>query len=335
MIIVENNKNLKPFNTFGLDVRCKRFIEYSSEDELAAIWTDSLAKPVIHIGRGSNLLFTEDFDGTILHSAISGIEIVSENENSALVQVSSGVLFDDFCEWAAEKGLWGVENLSLIPGETGAAAVQNIGAYGAEIKDTVFSVRCFDTCEKEFVELSNEDCSYGYRDSSFKHNRGRYIITAVNFRLSKEYAPQLSYKALASVFSSKDNLTPKIVRDTVIGIRNEKLPDPAIIGSAGSFFKNPVVTDKKYQELCDIFGEVPHYDLPDSTVKIPAAFLIEKCGWKGYKETNVAVWEKQPLVIVNYTMKASAKEILELEAKIVKSIKEKTGLELQPEVDHI
>jgi len=337
MITVENDRNLRDFNTFGLDVKCSRFIEYTSEGELELLVSDALKQPLFHIGRGSNLLFTKDFQGTILHSTISFINILSKEKDTCSIEVGAGLLFDDFCAWAASNNLWGVENLSLIPGEVGAAAVQNIGAYGSEIKDVIQSVRCFDTIDKVFIEKSCADCNYGYRDSFFKgpENRGRYIITSVVILLRRDYYPQLGYRALAERVVDNDDLTPEIVRNTVIKIRNEKLPDPKVVGSAGSFFKNPVVPLSQYNELVNKYGTVPHYDMPNGMIKIPAAFLIEQSGWKGYKEGNAAVWEKQPLVLVNLTGKASASEILDLENKIITSVYEKFSIELKPEVDHI
>ena len=336
-------------NTFGMKVKAKCFIEYDSIADLVDIEFEELTRPVLHIGGGSNLLFTDDFKGTILHSKIDFIEILEEDESSSsvLVSVGAGVVFDDFCDWAAKEGLWGVENLSYIPGEVGASAVQNIGAYGVEVKDVIKTVYCYDTVEEEFVSFSNEECEYGYRDSAFKDPeiKGRYIVTHVVFELSRVPRPRLEYGHLKSTVesaASSDTLTPALIRKIIIKIRKEKLPEPSVMGSAGSFFKNPVISAKHFnnieqaaKEELGVEYEGPHYDLPDGSVKVPAAWMIERCGWKGRRSGGAAVYEKQPLVIVNYTGEAYPEEIVGLERRIIASVKEKFGVELHPEVEHI
>ena len=346
-----------------------------------------LPAPVLHIGGGSNLLFTKDFPGTLLHSRIKFIRaaeaIGNDMDDSAasqgsdfpghrdiMVEVGAGTTFDDFCRWAAEKGLWGVENLSHIPGETGAAAVQNIGAYGVEIKDVIDKIHCYDMVLGRTVSFNADECGYGYRDSLFKRDRkGRYIVTSVTFRLSAEPRPVLGYGHIRSAVESAlrdrgaqagsapagsaiqdgreagnafPGLTPAIIRDVITGIRKEKLPEPAELGSAGSFFKNPVVPKSDYDRVASIaalyLGEgctVPHYDAGSGFVKIPAAWLIEQCGWKGYREGNVGVYDRQPLVIINATGKATPDEVIALEDKIVSSVHSRFGITLTPEVEHI
>ena len=328
-------------NTFGMKVKARCFIEYDSVADLVDIEFEELARPVLHIGGGSNLLFTDDFKGTVLHSKINFIEILE----NGLVSVGAGVVFDDFCAWAAKEGLWGVENLSYIPGEVGASAVQNIGAYGVEVKDVIRTVYCYDTVEEEFVSFDVSECEYGYRDSIFKDPeiKGRYIVTHVVFALSREPMPRLEYGHLReAVEAAGAMLTPELIRKVIIKIRKEKLPEPSVMGSAGSFFKNPVVPAEHFQKIESAakaeFGaeyKVPHYDLADGMVKIPAAWMIEQCGWKGRRSGGAAVWEKQPLVIVNYTGEAYPEEIIGLEKRIVASVKAKFGVELHPEVDHI
>ena len=328
-------------NTFGMKVKARCFIEYDSVADLVDIEFEELARPVLHIGGGSNLLFTDDFKGTVLHSKINFIEIL----DNGLVSVGAGVVFDDFCAWAAKEGLWGVENLSYIPGEVGASAVQNIGAYGVEVKDVIRTVYCYDTVEEEFVNFDVSECEYGYRDSIFKDPeiKGRYIVTHVVFALSREPMPRLEYGHLReAVEAAGAMLTPELIRKVIIKIRKEKLPEPSVMGSAGSFFKNPVVPAEHFQKIESAakaeFGaeyKVPHYDLADGMVKIPAAWMIEQCGWKGRRSGGAAVWEKQPLVIVNYTGEAYPEEIIGLEKRIVASVKAKFGVELHPEVDHI
>ena len=404
-------------NTFGMKVKARCFIEYDSVADLVDIEFEELARPVLHIGGGSNLLFTDDFKGTVLHSKINFIEILDEGQcipeapshsvgpspypgvgkcllhtngtssedvdstdtvtknpsKSVIVSVGAGVVFDDLCAWAAKEGLWGVENLSYIPGEVGASAVQNIGAYGVEVKDVIRTVYCYDTVEEEFVSFDVSECEYGYRDSIFKDPevKGRYIVTHVVFELSRTPQPKLEYGHLREAVTaivgesrcvpevgecllhtngtSPDNrnkpaskLTPELIRKVIIKIRKEKLPEPSVMGSAGSFFKNPVVPAEHFQKIESAakaeFGvdyKVPHYDLPDGMVKIPAAWLIEQCGWKGRRSGGAAVYDKQPLVIVNYTGEAYPEEIIGLEKRIVASVKAKFDVELHPEVDHI
>ena len=336
-------------NTFGMKVKTRCFIEYDSVADLVDIEFEELARPVLHIGGGSNLLFTDDFKGTVLHSKINFIEEIGSEGDFALVSVGAGVVFDDFCDWAAKEGLWGVENLSYIPGEVGASAVQNIGAYGVEVKDVIRKVYCYDTVEEEFVNFDVEDCDYGYRDSAFKDPeiKGRYIVTHVVFALSREPQPKLDYGHLkaaveeAAAVSGKP-VSPALVRKVIIRIRKEKLPEPSVMGSAGSFFKNPVITAEHFTRIetaakAELGADykVPHYDLPDGTVKVPAAWMIEQCGWKGRRSGGAAVYEKQPLVIVNYTGEAYPEEIIGLERRVIASVKQKFDVVLHPEVEHI
>ena len=372
-------------NTFGMKVKARCFVEYDSVADLVDIEFEELARPVLHIGGGSNLLFTDDFKGTVLHSKIDFIEILDDSDchssagapatssmidreervekssSPVLVSVGAGVVFDDFCEWAAKEGLWGVENLSYIPGEVGASVVQNIGAYGVEVKDVIRTVYCYDTVEEEFVNFDVEECEYGYRDSIFKDPeiRGRYIVTHVVFELSREPKPRLDYGHLKAAVEShaSQSLTPALIRKVIIKIRKEKLPEPSVMGSAGSFFKNPVITVEHFARIEAAakaeFGadyKVPYYVIPsgspvipseaegrveESLIKLPAAWLIEQCGWKGRRSGNAAVWDKQPLVIVNYTGEAFPEEIIGLERRIIASVKAKFDIELHPEVDHI
>ena len=333
-------------NTFGMKVKARCFIEYDSVADLVDIEFEELARPVLHIGGGSNLLFTDDFKGTVLHSKIDFIEILDEPSNEVLVSVGAGVVFDDFCAWAAKEGLWGVENLSYIPGEVGASAVQNIGAYGVEVKDVIRRVYCYDTVEEEFVNFSVEECGYGYRDSIFKDPevKGRYIVTHVVFALSRVPQPKLEYGHLKDAFAevASSSLTPDLIRKTIIKIRKEKLPEPSVKGSAGSFFKNPVISMADFQRIeasakAELGADykVPHYDLPDGTVKVPAAWMIEQCGWKGKRSGGAAVWDKQPLVIVNHTGEAYPEEIVGLEKRIIASVRTKFGVELSHEVEHV
>jgi UDP-N-acetylmuramate dehydrogenase len=344
MINTTYYQDLTKMNTFGMKVKARCFMEYDSVADLVDIEFEELARPVLHIGGGSNLLFTDDFKGTVLHSKINFIEIL-EDGSDVLVSVGSGVVFDDFCAWAAKEGLWGVENLSYIPGEVGASAVQNIGAYGVEVKDVIRTVYCYDTVEEEFVKFDVEECEYGYRDSVFKDPevKGRYVVTHVVFALSRTPQPRLDYGHLRdAVMTAGSELTPALIRRVIIKIRKEKLPEPSVMGSAGSFFKNPVITAEHFARMeaaakAELGSDykVPHYDLPDGTVKVPAAWMIEQCGWKGRRSGGAAVYDKQPLVIVNYTGDAYPEEIVGLERRIIASVKAKFDIDLHPEVEHV
>ena len=355
MIKTTYYQDLTKMNTFGMKVKARCFMEYDSVADLVDIEFEELSRPVLHIGGGSNLLFTDDFKGTVLHSRIDFMEILEEQtegqslpEAPVLVSVGAGVVFDDFCEWAAKEGLWGVENLSYIPGEVGASAVQNIGAYGVEVKDVIRKVYCYDTVEEEFVHFDVEDCEYGYRDSIFKDPevKGRYIVTHVVFALSRTPQPRLEYGHLKAAVEEQaeraGGLTPALIRKVIIKIRKEKLPEPSVMGSAGSFFKNPVISREHFEKIDNAARvehgadfKVPHYDLEDGSVKVPAAWMIEQCGWKGKRSGGAAVWDKQPLVLVNYTGEAYPEEIIGLECRIKESVKKKFGVYLHPEVDHI
>ena len=346
-----------------MKVSCRTYVEVTDPEDLLTLDFDALPQPLFVMGGGSNLLFTKDFPGTVLHLCNKGYTILPDS----LVRVGAGVVFDDFCACAAGKGLWGPENLSLIPGEVGASAVQNIGAYGVEAKDIIDTVHAFDLRERRFVDIPGSDCGYGYRTSLFKTAwKGRYIITAVTFRLSAVPQPKLDYggvrKALEARFPVKpgmteDNkpgmteevvmpdlighLTPQMVRETVIAIREQKLPDPKVTGSAGSFFCNPVIERDHFDRIVAIAKaengpeyEVPHYDVGER-VKVPAAWMIDQCGFKGAREGGAQVYPKQPLVIVNATGEATPGEIIALEQRVIGTIRDKYGIELHPEVEHV
>lgn len=361
---IEFNRNLKSQNTFGMDVSCDCYAEYDSAEDLAGFFSEGkqfeLPQPFLHIGGGSNLLFTRDFPGTVFHSGIRFISVLSDGSQSAAVEVGAGTPWDEFCGWCAENGLWGPENLSGIPGETGAAAVQNIGAYGVEFKDIASKIRCFDAVTSSVRIFKAGECDYGYRDSMFKKSaKGRYIVLSVIFELSREPKPRLGYgrvrEAVAGALMSgadtesgkaedvaAGKLTPSEIRSVILSIRDSKLPDPSVTGSAGSFFKNPVVPKSSFDKVDNYakskYGAdyvVPHFDAGSGFVKIPAAWLIEQCGWKGYAEGNVGVYEKQPLVIVNLTGKAVPDEIIALKDRITASVVNLFGIELVPEVEII
>jgi len=366
MLKITSNRNIKDLNTFALKACAAKYIRYDASQDLLGVDWDNIPKPVLPIGQGSNLLFTGDFPGTLLHSQIEGIHVLEERcvGDDVFVHVGSGVVWDELCAWAARKGFWGVENLSCIPGTVGAAPVQNVGAYGVEAADIIDSVECFDIQSRKFVVLTPGECEWGYRDSFFKHNRGRFVVTAVVFHFRVDFSPRLEYGHLREevernaelCYASSDPyrsvleprfgvelpVNPQLVRDTVKIIREGKLPNPKKVGSAGSFFKNPVVGADIYEKALNIVrssrgasAQIPHYDLPDGSVKIPAAFLIDYCGLKEAKVGGAALWQSQPLVIVNAKGKATAEDILALEKIIVDKVADIFGITLVPEVDHI
>ena len=336
MIKKEFNYSLSAQNTFRMRVSCACYIEYDSIEDLKSLDFDSLPRPLLSIGEASNILFTGDFKGTVLRSRINYIKYFDVGADSVPLAVGAGVKWDELVEKCCKDKLWGLENLSLIPGTVGAAAVQNVGAYGVEAKDIIAGVTCFDIKTREKTAFKVQDCHYEYRDSIFKQEeyKGRYIITGVLFRLSRVPAPKIEYGALKSIFSEAPS-EPMQVREAVINIRNSKLPAVEEIGSAGSFFKNPVVSPALFAKICEGYESVPHYLLPGGFVKVPAAWLIEQSGMKGESVGGASVYEKQPLVIVNRSGKAEAEDVLALENKIVEAVKEKFGVHLQPEVEHV
>lgn len=352
------NASLLPYNTFGMDVKAAILAEYETLDELKELLADEEicrlmdqqrakgALPFWHIGAGSNLLFQGDYAGVVLHNTGKGITLLEDGE---CIEVKAGTVWDDVCQWCADHGLYGAENLSLIPGETGAGAVQNIGAYGVEIKDLVKEVRCWDVTDQQMVSLSRQKMQYGYRASLLKQAeaKSRYIVISVVLQLSKEPVLHLEYAGLQQALSAVANPTLQDVRNAVIAIRQGKLPDPKELGNAGSFFKNPVVKKEVYEALLQEWrngsdrmaahGEeasIPHYVVNEDLIKIPAGWLIEQCGWKGKSIGRAGVYEKQCLVLVNRGG-ATPQEIVTLCKTVVTSVKEKFGIEIEPEVNLI
>lgn len=340
MELFEHDKDLSRLTTFGVKAKARLFAEYDSIKALTRISRTPafLDNEVLHIGSGSNLLFTNDFDGLVLHSAIKGMNIYRKDDNTCYAISGAGEQWKDFVEWTIDNDLAGLENLAGIPGEVGAAAVQNIGAYGAEVKDTLFAVECFDTLSRKTVRFSAEECRFGYRDSRFKHDwKNRYYILRVSFLLSPgRKASNLDYGPLQSL-EQRLGHCPDIreVADEVIRVRDSKLPDPAVIGSAGSFFKNPIVSEYYYkEEILRDNPDVPCYPAGDGKVKIPAGWLIEHAGLKGKRVGGAEVWEKQCLVIVNKG-DATANDIIRLSDLIKKQVRDKFAVMLTPEVNFI
>lgn len=337
MITELKDFDLSRHNTFGMRVKCARWIEYTSADDLPVIMRQIGDMPFKAIGEGSNLLFEGDYDGALLHSRVLDMEAGIDDNGDFLLTAGSGLIFDDVVAHVCRAGIWGMENLSAIPGQVGAAAVQNIGAYGVEVADIVDEVRCYDTVGRCEVAFTASDCRYGYRMSVFKTPEvaGRYIVTSVRFRLAKGAGPRLDYGNLRASLGAAEP-TPLSVRDAVIAVRDSKLPAVDQFGSAGSFFKNPVVDKSVFDNIASRYDAMPpHYDLPGSQVKIPAAWLIEQCGFKGMERGNVAVWARQPLIIVNLTGRAEPHEIIELQRDITEAVDRRFGITLHPEVEHV
>ncbi len=358
MKTIRKNASLLAYNTFGMDVKAAVFAEYEYTKELQEILADDEVQelmrqqreqgeiPFWHIGAGSNLLFKGDYPGVVLHCTATGMKLRDDGET---LEVLAGTTWDDVCKRCAELELYGAENLSLIPGEAGAAAVQNIGAYGVEVKDLIQEVICWDVIDQKECVLTCEDMQYGYRSSLLKSPaaKSRYIVTCVVLKLSKTPVLHLDYAGLKQALDGKENPTAQEVRDAVIAIRQGKLPDPKVLGNAGSFFKNPVVEKNVYERiLCEWRGgsehieahgveaTIPHYIINEELIKIPAGWLIEQCGWKGKTVGRAGVYEKQCLVLVNRGG-ATPEEIVNLCQEIVKSVKEKFGVEIDPEVNLI
>ena len=330
---IRDNCSLAGRNTFGMDVRADHMLEWSTPEELISQLQD-IEKPVLMIGGGSNLLFMGDFNGTVIHSTISTIEVLGHTGDNVHVKVGSGVVWDDFVAWCTVNGLWGVENLSAIPGEVGAAAVQNIGAYGVEAKDVIDTVQTIcleDGSERDF---SNAECKYAYRQSIFKNElKGQYAVAYVIFKLSRKPQPKLGYGALGQEVERLGGPTLKNIRQAVISIRDSKLPDPKVLGNAGSFFMNPVVTEQEFDIIRNNHPDVPSYPAPGG-IKVPAGWLIEKCGWKGRSLGPAAVYDKQALVLVNKGG-ATGADIKHLADAIIADVKQKFGITLSTEVNYI
>lgn len=336
-IAISHHHSLREHNTFGLEVKAKQFISYHTIDELVEVLASLRDKgeQILHIGGGSNLLFTKDFEGTILHSEIKFIEEISRDDKHIFFRVGSGVVWDDFCAQMARENYFGTENLSYIPGEVGASAIQNIGAYGMEVASIIHEVETFEVATGQPRVFRVQECEYGYRDSIFKNRlKGKYIVTAVVFRLSRIPVVHLDYGPMREFNSRGENLTAQAIRDAVIDIRRSKLPEPKEMGSAGSFFKNPVIPVEIYRTIAAAYTDVPHFVISEDEIKIPAAWLIEQCGWKGKRHRGAGVYEKQPLILVNLGH-ATANDIMELATLIQQSVFKKFHIQLEPEVNYI
>ena len=329
-----SNYNLKQHNTFGIEAKCAQFVEYSSEAEAKEVaeLLRNMRVPYIIIGGGSNLLLTRDYEGIVVHSACKGIE-----RNGNRLVCGSGEVFDDVVAQSIEMGLYGAENLSLIPGDVGASAVQNIGAYGAEAKDLIRSIRAIEIATGNVCVIEKAECEYGYRQSKFKHDwKNQYLILSVEYEFAATFEPRLDYGNIRAelVKEGISQPTAQQLRNTIIRIREAKLPDPKVLGNAGSFFMNPIVDRQKYEALATQYEGMPHYDIDADHVKIPAGWMIDQCGWKGKSMGRAGVHDKQALVLVNRGG-ATGQEVVALCQQIQADVKQKFGIDIYPEVNVI
>lgn len=327
--------DLKPYTTFRVAAKAASLVVAGSAADIAEV-LDSGAKPAIILGGGSNILFTQDVDGLVLVNRIEGRDVVATLDDHVIVRFGAGESWHECVRWTVDNGWGGLENLALIPGTTGAAPMQNIGAYGVEQMACFHELTAMDRATGATMTFDAPRCRFGYRESVFKHElRDRMIITSVSYRLSTKPVINASYADVGNELASRDLSSPSIrdVFDAVVAIRRRKLPDPAVIGNAGSFFKNPVVDHRVYLDVCRIHGgEVPHYPQADGSVKVPAAWLIDRCGWKGYRRGDAGVHEHQALVIVNHG-DATGEELLALSYDIQQSVRDRFGIDLEREVN--
>lgn len=336
MLDIHVNHDLLPYNTFGLRARAARFCELTDLGQLLELYTlpDFDPEHTVWLGGGSNILFMEDYEGLVVHIANKGVQELERNNGKVLIEAQAGEIWHDFVLKTLSMGLSGLENLSLIPGTVGASPIQNIGAYGVEVKDVIHSVRCFDLLSHDFVDLSNEACQFAYRDSFFKREgKNRYMIVSVKFLLNTQFTPRLQYGELKHFVEKQFPDRPPTAREVanaVCAIRQMKLPDPAILGNVGSFYKNPVVSAAKFRELQGKYPTIPHYTQADGSEKLAAGWLIEQCGLKGKQIGGAAVHDKQALVLVN-KKSATAADVRGLSNYICAEIWAKFGVSLEPE----
>ncbi|MEO6314011.1 MAG: UDP-N-acetylmuramate dehydrogenase [Chitinophagaceae bacterium] len=332
---IQQNTSLKAFNTFGIDVRAAFFAAFADKDALEGLTKMNMGMPTLILGGGSNMLFTGDFNGWVLKNTITGIEKIGEDEAFVYIKAGGGENWHQFVLYCINHGWAGVENLSLIPGNMGASPMQNIGAYGVEIKDVFHELEAFHLQEKTVARFGLADCGFGYRESVFKGKyKGQFAITSVTLRLRKDPVFNTSYGAIVQEMDAMGvrDITIKAVSDAVIRIRTSKLPDPAITGNAGSFFKNPQVSAQKFESLKQLYPAVVGYPAAEGTVKLAAGWLIEQCGWKGYRRGDAGCHAKQALVLVNYG-NSTGKAIYDLSTEILTSVHKKFGVQLEREVN--
>jgi len=333
-----HNQSLKNYNTFGIAATARHFCEINSISDLEAALTMDEYPDKFILSGGSNMLLTSDLNSFVLHINLKGIEVVAETENEVVIRVMAGENWHDMVLWTLEQNYGGLENMSLIPGNTGTAPIQNIGAYGVELKDTFVSCEALNVSSMEIETFSKKDCQFGYRDSFFKNEgKGKYIIVSVNFRLTKQHhILNTSYGAIEGELEKNSiaNPTIKDISDAVVAIRQSKLPDPKVLGNSGSFFKNPVIGKSAFEHFASEHPEAPFYKISETEYKVPAGWLIEQCGFKGKRFGDAGVHKNQALVLVNYG-NATGQEILDLARNIMASVKEKFGITIVPEVNVI
>lgn len=332
---IQNNIDLKPYNTFGVHALANQFIEINHENQLIGLYNSGIFKNKFFVlGGGSNILFTQDFEGTIIKIANKGIQHFIEG-NNIYVTAAGGEIWNDLVWYCVDHGFPGLENMALIPGTVGASPIQNIGAYGIELMDIMYTCRAFDTMTGEFKTFSNQDCGFSYRDSIFKSKyKGRFIIVSVTYKLNLHSKLNTSYGAIEAELAKRgiSNPTIKDIAEVVSHIRVEKLPDPSTIGNAGSFFKNPIIPNFQLEKLKEVYPNIVCFPMDDTHTKVAAGWLIEQCGWKGKEVGEVAIWKNQALVITNKN-KATGKEIFEVSSLIIDDVKEKFGITLEREVN--
>lgn len=335
---IQENISLKKYNTFGIDVKARYFIELKNEEQIEEIFSSEVNPDKRFIlGGGSNILFTKNYEGLILKNSIPGINKLTEDSSEVIIKAGAGVIWQDLVNYCVRNNYWGIENLSLIPGTVGAAPIQNIGAYGQELKNVFHGLTGYDLLEEVKKTFGKEECQFRYRNSIFKNSlKGKFLITSVQLLLSKKANPILSYQPVIDEIDKRDIKNPTIeqISGIICNIRKSKLPDPCIIGNAGSFFKNPEISENTFLHLKKDFEDIKGYKKKSDNVKISAAWLIEKCGWKGKRIGDVASFEKQALVLVNYG-NATGKEVLEFAEEVKKSVKEKFGILLIEEINII
>ena len=320
-------------NSFGVGQQAARLAEFETEEDLRTIFSGGVPERWAVLSGGNNILFTRDYDGLLLTPVARQITPLGEEGDTVRVRADAGVEWDDLVEWAVERGLWGIENLSLIPGKAGAAPVQNIGAYGCEAKDVIERVHMFCTDNRSAMVIDAGHCCFGYRESIFKHElRGRVIITAVDIRLSRTPRPRLGYGDVEREVEARGGATLRNIREAICSIRRAKLPDPAVLGNAGSFFKNPVVEAPVAKRLLAEYPDMPHYAAPEGRVKLAAGWLIDRAGMKGYREGSVGVHERQALVLVNHGG-ATGGEVIAFARTVQAKVREKFGIEIDTEVN--
>lgn len=325
--------DLRDRNSFGVRQQAARLVEFETPDDLRAIFDSGVPANWMVLSGGNNILFTRDYDGLLLTPVARGIVPLAEEGDTVRVRVEAGVEWDDLVEWSVGQGLWGLENLSLIPGKAGAAPVQNIGAYGSEAKDTIRRVECFCVESGTILTLDAAHCGFGYRESIFKHTlKGRGIITAIEIELSRTPHPKLGYGDVEREVEARGGATLRNIREAICAIRRAKLPDPAVLGNAGSFFKNPVVEAATAGELLEQYPDMPHYPAPEGRVKLAAGWLIDRTGLKGHREGAVGVHERQALVLVNYGG-ATGHEVIAFARKVQSAVHDKFGIAIDTEVN--